>query len=54
MGEAPELRGFFLGCGFNSAGEGAYESETRRHLLVIQRDWGRLCVVQSAALLEGM
>lgn len=21
MGEAPELRGFFLGCGFNSAGE---------------------------------
>lgn len=20
MGEAPELRGFFLGCGFNSAG----------------------------------
>uniref|UniRef100_A0A4W3JUE9 Sarcosine dehydrogenase n=1 Tax=Callorhinchus milii TaxID=7868 RepID=A0A4W3JUE9_CALMI len=22
MGEAPELRGFFLGCGFNSAGEG--------------------------------
>lgn len=23
MGEAPELRGFFLGCGFNSAGEWA-------------------------------
>lgn len=21
LGEAPELRGFFLGCGFNSAGE---------------------------------
>lgn len=21
MGEAPELRGFFLGCGFNSAGD---------------------------------
>lgn len=21
MGEAPELRGFYLGCGFNSAGE---------------------------------
>lgn len=21
MGEAPELRGFFLGCGFNSAGK---------------------------------
>lgn len=25
MGEAPELRGFFLGCGFNSAGEGGPE-----------------------------
>lgn len=22
MGEAPEVRGFFLGCGFNSAGKG--------------------------------
>lgn len=27
MGEAPELRGFFLGCGFNSAGEGTYVGE---------------------------
>lgn len=29
MGEAPELRGFFLGCGFNSAGEGAPDGERR-------------------------
>lgn len=31
MGEAPELRGFFLGCGFNSAGEWAASPPPRQH-----------------------
>lgn len=30
MGEAPEVRGFFLGCGFNSAGETETAEEEKR------------------------
>lgn len=51
MGEAPELRGFFLGCGFNSAGEATYPgAQGTPHGTEI----GGWVVVQSAALLEGM
>lgn len=27
MGEAPEVRGFFLGCGFNSAGKSCRDAD---------------------------
>lgn len=27
MGEAPEVRGFFLGCGFNSAGKSCRDGD---------------------------
>lgn len=36
MGEAPEVRGFFLGCGFNSAGKSMELKHTYTHLSLPQ------------------
>ena len=36
MGECPEVRGFFLGCGFNSSG--MMLSKTLLYLTILQRN----------------